>query len=413
MMSAKSVCYSQIHPLRGVSDLVNIRFIMSNFGQIADNESFSSVVPIESLYPDLAQNFVSNATTDALNPEPSVSTRIIYWYHPDYVGNVDLVTDLNQEAYEFYLYNPWGESLYHWESGSSSWNSPFRFNSKEFDAETDMHYYGARYHHPKLSVWMSVDPLTAATQESYQFTANNPIDLIDPDGGSPISIFAKKVAKTGLKRVAKEAVEATVKNRLKNYMSKGWAKQLAGDALDAIDLATSQSWWEYAIEFIPIAGDAYGVAKLGEQGYAVYKITQRFEALAGSAAKAATRGWKKLSVNSSLSGKGGDLVQQYTKKFNNQGTALDEEHLVAATRDIFGQPILKADGTAWDHLSEVENSIRGMGNQLARLRKQIDSGYFEGDALIAAEKLYEQVQKRKDAIQQALNQARKAFKELE
>jgi RHS repeat-associated protein len=155
---------------------------MSNFDQIADNESFNSVTPIESLYPDLTQNTVSNATTDGLNPEPSVSTRIIYWYHPDYVGNVDLVTDLNQEAYEFYLYNPWGESLYHWESGSSSWNSPYRFNSKEFDAETGMHYYGARYHHPKLSVWMSVDPLVKETHKSYIYTGNNPIELLDPDG---------------------------------------------------------------------------------------------------------------------------------------------------------------------------------------------------------------------------------------
>ena len=162
--------------------LVNIRFIMSNFGQITDNESFNSIAPIESLYPDLTQNAVSNATTDGLNPEPSVSTRIIYWYHPDYVGNVDLVTDLNQEAYEFYLYNPWGESLYHWESGSSSWNSPYRFNSKEFDAETGMHYYGARYHHPKLSVWMSVDPLVSKTLDSYAFTGNSPIILIDTDG---------------------------------------------------------------------------------------------------------------------------------------------------------------------------------------------------------------------------------------
>jgi len=51
---------------------------MSNFGQITDNESFNSIAPIESLYPDLAQNTVSNATADALNPEPSVSTRIIY-----------------------------------------------------------------------------------------------------------------------------------------------------------------------------------------------------------------------------------------------------------------------------------------------------------------------------------------------
>ncbi len=155
---------------------------MSNFCQVADKEIFNSIGPIESLYPDLAQHTVSNATVGEQDPQSGISTRVLYWYHPDYVGNVDLVTDLNQEAYEFYLYNPWGESLYHWESGSSSWNSPFRFNSKEFDAETGMHYYGARYHHPKLSVWMSVDPLVHKTLESYQYTGNNPIMMIDPNG---------------------------------------------------------------------------------------------------------------------------------------------------------------------------------------------------------------------------------------
>ena len=122
----------------------------------------------------------------------------MYWYHPDYVGNVDLVTDLNGEAYEFYLYNPWGESLYHWESGSSSWNSPFRFNSKEFDAETGMHYYSARYHHPKLSVWMSVDPLAHITFDSYQYTNNNTIMYYDSDGGMPTIVFGVLGAVGGL-----------------------------------------------------------------------------------------------------------------------------------------------------------------------------------------------------------------------
>ncbi len=111
--------------------------------------------------------------------------RILYWYHPDYIQNVDLVTDLDGEAYELFLYNPWGEQLHHWSSNSSSWTSPYRFNAKELDPETGMHYYGARYHHPKISVWMSVDPLAYQTLETYQFTGNNPIILIDPDGESP------------------------------------------------------------------------------------------------------------------------------------------------------------------------------------------------------------------------------------
>ena len=107
----------------------------------------------------------------------------MYWYHPDYVSNVDMVTDKSGEAYELFLYNAWGESLHHWTSSSTnSWSSPYRLNSKELDSETGMHYYGARYHHPKLSVWMSVDPLAHQTLEAYQFTGNNPIALIDPDG---------------------------------------------------------------------------------------------------------------------------------------------------------------------------------------------------------------------------------------
>ena len=156
---------------------------MSYFGQSIENERFNTLVPIERFYPDLASNTVSNATSESSSEPLFQGTRILYWYHPDYVSNVDLVTDVNGEAYELFLYNAWGESLHHWTSNSSnSWSSPYRFNSKELDPETGMHYYGARYHHPKLSVWMSVDPLAHETFESYQYTGNNSINAMDPDG---------------------------------------------------------------------------------------------------------------------------------------------------------------------------------------------------------------------------------------
>ena len=153
---------------------------MGEFAQHIDLERINALSPIESIYPDLAVERGFSGTTEA--GEDDVSPRIMYWYHPDYVGNVDLVTDANQQAHEMSLYNPWGESLYHWESATSNWSSPYRFNSKELDSETGMHYYGARYHHPKLSVWMSVDPLAHQTLESYQYTGNNAIMLVDPEG---------------------------------------------------------------------------------------------------------------------------------------------------------------------------------------------------------------------------------------
>ena len=165
--------------------LLNITYIMSYFGQSIENESFNTLVPIERFYPDLAPNTVSNATSESSSEPLFQGTRILYWYHPDYVSNVDLVTDVNGEAFELFLYNAWGESLHHWTSNSSnSWSSPYRFNSKELDPETGMHYYGARYHHPKLSIWMSVDPdsYKFPTSTPFAYTGNNPIIAIDPDG---------------------------------------------------------------------------------------------------------------------------------------------------------------------------------------------------------------------------------------
>jgi RHS repeat-associated protein len=110
--------------------------------------------------------------------------RILYWYHPDYIQNVDLITDIDGAAYELFLYNPWGEQLHHWTSSISSWTSPYRFNAKELDPETGLSYYGARYYQCKLGVWLSVDPMAHEREwlTPYNFVSKNPINIIDPDG---------------------------------------------------------------------------------------------------------------------------------------------------------------------------------------------------------------------------------------
>lgn len=58
---------------------------------------------------------------------------------------------------------------------------------KEWDEETGNFYYGARYYDPKISVWLSVDPLAHKFPElsPFNFTLNNPINLVDPDGNAP------------------------------------------------------------------------------------------------------------------------------------------------------------------------------------------------------------------------------------
>ena len=62
--------------------------------------------------------------------------------------------------------------------------TPYLFYAKEFDEETGMYYYGARYYEPRLSLWMSVDPLQEKYPNisTYCYAANNPIKFIDSDG---------------------------------------------------------------------------------------------------------------------------------------------------------------------------------------------------------------------------------------
>lgn len=69
-----------------------------------------------------------------------------------------------------------------------SLNNPFKFNGKELDSETGLYYYGARYYDPRISLFISVDPLAEQTMTPYQYTYQNSINLVDPTGNLNVGI---------------------------------------------------------------------------------------------------------------------------------------------------------------------------------------------------------------------------------
>ncbi|ELV7526263.1 RHS repeat-associated core domain-containing protein [Flavobacterium psychrophilum] len=73
------------------------------------------------------------------------------------------------------------------EEHSSSFKSPYLFNGKELDRETNLSFYGARYLDMKTSLWLNVDPLAEKmpSWSSYSFCFNNPMKFVDPDGRAP------------------------------------------------------------------------------------------------------------------------------------------------------------------------------------------------------------------------------------
>ena len=69
-------------------------------------------------------------------------------------------------------------------SQTEEYANRWKFTGHELDKETGLYYAGARYYDPKISIWLSVDPLAEKYPNisPYTYVANNPINAIDPDG---------------------------------------------------------------------------------------------------------------------------------------------------------------------------------------------------------------------------------------
>ncbi len=126
----------------------------------------------------------------------------IFFYHTDHLGSTSYTTDAKANVAQFDAYLPYGELLV--DEHSSSEDMPYKFNGKEFDEETGLYYYGARYMNPRTSLWYGVDPMADNMPEacSYIYCFGNPIQLIDPDGNqpkpSPRTLFYNTIGKSSI-----------------------------------------------------------------------------------------------------------------------------------------------------------------------------------------------------------------------
>ena len=120
--------------------------------------------------------------------------KMQFYYHPDHLGSSSYITNLNGEVVQHIEYVPFGEVFV--EERNNIWNTPYLFNAKEFDEETGMYYYGARYYEPRVSLWISTDPAQEeqVIYSSYCYTKNSPLIFVDPTGEKPTPSEAARMA---------------------------------------------------------------------------------------------------------------------------------------------------------------------------------------------------------------------------
>ena len=73
------------------------------------------------------------------------------------------------------------------ETGTS--DNTRKFTGKEFDADSNLYYYGARYYDPYIGRFTQRDPIGDGVNW-YAYTRNNPLKFVDPNGAEPVKSHA-------------------------------------------------------------------------------------------------------------------------------------------------------------------------------------------------------------------------------
>ena len=123
-----------------------------------------------------------------------------FFYHSDHLGSTSYITDDKANITQYDAYLPYGELLV--DEHSSSEDLPYKFNGKQFDEETGLYYYGARYLNPITSLWYGVDPLTEKYKSigAYVYCIGNPLKFVDSKGEDVLIWYKDRYGKTQLFR---------------------------------------------------------------------------------------------------------------------------------------------------------------------------------------------------------------------
>ena len=133
---------------------------------------------------DLDQNgnvLARYAMTQSIDePLAELRSGTTSYYSQDGLGSVTSLTTASGALGNTYRYDSFGGQT----ASSGSIVNRFQYTAREFDSETGLYYYRARYYDPVTGRFLSEDPLTfdADTVDFYEYSTNNPAAVADPFG---------------------------------------------------------------------------------------------------------------------------------------------------------------------------------------------------------------------------------------
>jgi len=136
---------------------------------------------------DGSNNIIARYTHGPTIDEPLVMEKgsQSFFYHADGLGSITELTNSVGTAVQNYTYSSFGKLESQLEL---NFIQPYTFTGREFDTETGLYFYRARYYNPNTGRFLQEDPLAFAGGDPnvYLYVGNNPVSYVDPFGDSKI-----------------------------------------------------------------------------------------------------------------------------------------------------------------------------------------------------------------------------------
>jgi RHS repeat-associated protein len=116
-----------------------------------------------------------------------------YYYHADGLGSITALSNASGNIVQRYEYDSFGNQTI---TTNGNIKQPFTFTGREYDTETGMYFYRARYYDQKVGRFVTKDPIGFAGKDVnlYAYVGNNPGNWSDPLG---LFVFGKRPLSDG------------------------------------------------------------------------------------------------------------------------------------------------------------------------------------------------------------------------
>jgi len=124
------------------------------------------------------------------------------YYQADGLGSITSITDASGSPAATYTYDSFGKLV----QSSGTLVNPFRYTAREFDSESGIYFYRARYYESASGRFLSEDPVEfAGGINFYAYVGSNPVTLTDPTGFAPTALPPTLTSWTEAEQIAYRA----------------------------------------------------------------------------------------------------------------------------------------------------------------------------------------------------------------